>query len=633
MKLTIMRSFRTILFCFLLTAYSIGSAIAQNRPIHIIPEPAVIKSYPGNFDLEPNTKVINLSGNQDVLRSAEIFIKQISSSTGYAIKMAPSAKKNGKAIYLILNKTTDKMIGTEGYALSVNPMSISIHANKPAGIFYGLQTLLQLLPPEIASTTGVHSVRWTIPCVEISDTPRFGWRGLMLDVSRHFFSKEFIKEYLDQMAQYKFNVFHWHLTDDPGWRIEIKRYPELTKVGAWRALRTGRYWSFAPTQEGESATYGGYYTQEDIKEIIKYAQDRNITIVPEIDVPGHSMALIASYPSICCTGQKYPVYPGSNGGLGDNVLCAGNEETFKILDGIFTELADLFPGKYIHIGGDEVNKDFWKNCPKCQKRMTDEGLKDGHELQSYFIKRVEKILTSKGKKIIGWDEILEGGLAPSAVVMSWRGTDGGIAAAKAGHDVIMTPGQYCYLDYMQGEQLTEHMNWGHLNISEIYKFEPVPAGVDPKYILGGQGNVWAEHIPNARRVEYMTWPRAFALSEVFWSPKEKRNWNGFVTRMEAQFPRLSAENINYAPSIYDATIVPVKDKDGKMQLTFTTELNDLVVYYTFDCTFPDKYSTKYDQRPITIPIGASEIWAITYRNGKPAGRTLFAKLDELKSRM
>jgi len=368
---------------------------------------------------------------------------------------------------------------------------------------------------------------------------------------------------------------------------------------------------------------------------VKYATERNITIVPEIDFPGHSVALIAAYPEACCTGKQFPVYAGFKELWGENVLCVGNENNFGMIDKIFSEVAALFPGKYFHIGGDEVDKGFWKECPKCQQRMKEEGLKNEEELQSYFIKRVEKILLSKGKTLVGWDEILEGGLAPSAVVMSWRGSDGGIAAAKAGHEAVMTPDSYCYFDHTQGDFNIEKVYSGEtsLRLSDVYKFEPVPQDVDPKYILGGQGNVWTEFIPNDRRVEYQTWPRALAMSEVLWSPKEKRNWEGFVPRMETQLVRLRAEDVNYAPSVYDPSIVPVKDKDGKMQITFTTEIKGLDVYYTFDNTFPDNHFPKYDMKPVSIPKGASDIWAITYRNGKPVGRFLIVKLDELKSKM
>ncbi len=322
-------------------------------------------------------------------------------------------------------------------------------------MFYGLQTLLQLLPPDIEAAKAVNR-SWTIPCVNIVDYPRFGWRGLMLDVSRHFFTKEEVKRYIDEMAKYKYNVFHWHLSDDNGWRIEIKAFPELTQKGAWRVERVGRWGTFAPAQPGEATPYGGFYTQDDIREIIRYAQDRYITILPEIDVPAHSLSMIAAMPNLSCTQLQYAVGPGDSlRRKNDNVLCIGNDSVYAVLDKVFTEIAALFPSKYIHIGGDEAFKGFWSNCPKCHKRMDKEHLKDVNELQSYFVKRMEKMLNSKGKKLIGWDEILEGGLAPEATVMSWRGMKGGIEAARMNHHVVMTPWDFCYLDLYQGETAAE----------------------------------------------------------------------------------------------------------------------------------------------------------------------------------
>lgn len=606
-----------------------GSVMAQSLPA-LVPEPVSMKSMPGSFIVKPQTQIVT-GNNAEVTATAKLFAEQVKACTGHTLKVVSAASSGVSAITLQLNKAADKTIGTEGYLLEVKASGIVIRANQPAGILYGLQTLLQMLPPDPESLARECKQQIVIPAVAITDYPRFGWRGLMLDVSRHFFTKEFVKKFIDHMVKYKYNVFHWHLSDDSGWRIAIKAYPQLTKVGAWRVPRTGRWATSPMAQPGEAATDGGFYTQDDIREIVKYAQQRAITIVPEIDVPGHSQALIVAYPAVSCTGEQYKVYPGSNGGMGDNVLCAGNEESFEMLDKIYGEIAALFPGQYIHAGGDEVNKSFWKACAKCQQRMKSEGLKDEHELQSYFIKRVEKILISKGKKLIGWDEILEGGLAPEATVMSWQGMEGGTAAAKAGHDVIMSPLQYCYLDYGQGEPATEHM-WAGTRLSKTYQFEPVPPGVDATYILGGQGNVWTEFIATGSRVEYMTWPRALALSEVYWSPAGKRNWDSFVTRMEAQFPRFDQAGVKYAPSVYDADIFPVKDEQGGMKIGFRTEIADLKVYYTFDHSFPDNTADLYNGTPITIPIGATEIWAVTYRKGKPAGRLLRIGLDELKKR-
>lgn len=611
---------------FLICVSLVGFA---HTDVSLIPEPARLTKNAGYFILTNKTKIV-VTDDALVLHSAKIFAGKLHFLTGNELTIVSSA--NSKNISLQINKAMCEEIGTEGYKLEVKPSGIEISANNSTGIFYGLQSLQQLIALNCPVEENGKSI--LVPSVSIVDFPRFGWRGLMLDVSRYFFDKEFIKKYIDQMAVYKYNVFHWHLTDDPGWRIEIKQYPELTGVGAWRVPRTGVFYSMPVPESNEKPTYGGYYTQNDIKEIIKYAADRFITIVPEIDIPGHSRSLIAAYPQASCSGRQISVYAGETGGPGENVLCAGNEANFEMLDNIIGEVAALFPGKYIHIGGDEVNKEFWEGCPKCQKVMADNGLKDEHGLQSYFIKRVEKIVESKGKQLIGWDEILDGGLAPNATVMSWRGMEGGIKAASEGHEVVMTPTDFCYLDYMQGDPATEGFPslWSKLRLSKVYSFEPVPEGVDPKYILGGQGNVWTEMIEDKRQVEYMTWPRAMALSEVFWSPKEKRNQEDFLQRLEQNLPLLDKNETKYARSIYDPFANLVKEPSGGFNVEFGSEVPGLDIYYSFNFAIPDKYSTKYNGEPVTIPVGAVEIKAITYRAGKPVGRMLRVSIDELKSR-
>jgi hexosaminidase len=611
--------------CVLLIAISSSSAFGQNRQ-SLIPQPVERKDLPGTFSFGLKTKIIIPAENSEVRETAELFAGQLASLTGS--KLLITSDKAKRSIEFRLNNVDNSRLGKEGYSIRVSTLNIMISANTPAGLFYGAQTFLQLVPP-------VENSSVTIPCTEITDYPRFGWRGLMLDVSRHFFTKDEVKRFIDQMVKYKYNVFHWHLTDDNGWRVEIKAYPKLTSVGAWSVTRTGRYSSnyFVPEEPGELATYGGFYTQNVIREIVAYAAARFVTIVPEVDVPAHSRAAIAAYPEISCSGNPTTVSAGTSNGIGENVFCVGNENNFKMLDVIFGELASLFPGEYIHIGGDEANREFWKGCPKCQQRMKEENLKSLPELQSYFTQRVSKILQSKGKKLIGWDEILEGGLAPDATVMSWRGMEGAIAAAKAGHHSVMTPTQFCYLDYLQGEKNIERNSFGYLRAKRVYEFEPVPEGVDASYILGGQGNVWGEFIPNYRRVEYMTWPRALILAEVLWSPQGKRNWDEFVSRMEDHFPRFDQAEVNYATSIYDPEIAMVKTEKGEFRITFTSEIKGLDIYYTFDCTFPDKFSAKYNGKPIQTPRGSSEIWAISYRNGKPIGRLLVITFDELKARM
>ncbi|HEY2648058.1 MAG TPA: family 20 glycosylhydrolase [Puia sp.] len=599
--------------------------------ITIIPAPVSIDKHEGHFTLPP-VITISAGGNPDLKTALTDLTDHLTIPTGFHTSITNSGSA---IIHILLNKTNDSELGNEGYRLTVETKKVTITANQPAGIFYGIQSFLQLLPPEIESSKPVNSVAWTAPCVSITDYPRFGWRGLMLDVSRHFFTKEEVKKYMVQMSRYKYNVLHLHLSDDQGWRIEIKSLPQLTDVGAWRVKRTGLWYEFLPALANEKATDGGFYTQEDMREMISFAKDRNITILPEIDVPAHSLALIASFQNLSCTQLPYSVNAGFRSPVrDDNALCIGNDSVFTILDKIFTELASLFPCEYIHVGGDEAYKGFWADCPKCQKRMADERLKNVDELQSYFVKRMETILKSKGKKLIGWDEILEGGLAPEATVMSWRGMKGGIDAARMGHHVVMTPWDYCYLDLYQGEVSVEPPAYGICRLTDSYTYDPVPDSVDEKLILGGQGNLWTERVPNFRHVEYMTWPRGLALSEVYWSPKARRNWDDFIVRMEAQFPRLDAAGIKYALSAYNVIYTPVKGKDNRaFSVKLSTEIKGLDIYYTFDGTNPDPWYPKYTGDLISFPVGATQITANSFRNGKPVGKQITIKKDELAARL
>src|SRR6185437_1367791 len=605
------------------------SSITDNR-VHIIPMPISLQVTAGEFQLNKNTHIISTSPQTADI--AEMMKGMLNEPTGFGLVVGnKNTKTDNNEIVLKLNSHPDSELGDAGYTLKVLPHKVVITANKAHGIFYGIRTLMQLLPPDIESKTIRKAVNWEIPCVNILDYPRFGWRGLMLDVSRHFFSKEFVEKYIDEMSKYKFNVFHWHLTDDNGWRIEIKGLPKLTEVGAWRVPRIGR-WGFNPPQLDEKVNYGGYYTQEDIREVVAYAKKRFITIIPEVDVPAHSLSLIASYPNLSCTQLQYSVNPGSGFG-GDNVLCVANDSTWLILDKIFTQIAALFPGEYIHVGGDEANRSFWTKDPKDQALMKKEGIKTPAGLQSYFEKRLEKIIVSKGKKMIGWDEILEGGLAPEATVMSWRGTQGGIEAARLGHHVIMTPTSNCYLDYYQGDPLIEPATFSRLRLSSCYNFNPVPDNVDSEYILGGQGNLWTENVPNGRHAEYMTWPRALALSEVFWSPNNKHNWLDFIRRMEWRFQYMDVAQIKYARSAFDPIIIGVKDTVGNLKVKLATEIPGLDIYYTFSGTNPDNFYPKYHGEPLDIPKGASEIRVITYRNGKPIGHQINCPLTEVAKRI
>jgi hexosaminidase len=501
---------------------------------------------------------------------------------------------------------------------------------------------MQLLPAEIESKTVAQNVKWQAPCVTITDYPKLGWRGLMFDVSRHFFTKKDVKDFIDQMSKYKYNLFHWHLTDDEGWRIEIKSYPNLTQKGAWSVAKTGYFGTFSQPLPDEPKTNGGFYTQEDIKEVIQYAKDRFVNILPEVDVPGHSMAAVASYPELSCTpgADKYDVIAGesfmdwSHGAppiaLKDNTLCPANEKVYVFLDKVMTEIAALFPFEYIHVGGDECPKNFWEQSDAIKALMQKEGLKTMEQVQSYFEKRLEKIVESKGKKFMGWDEILEGGLAPNAAVMSWRGEKGGIEAAKLKHDVVMSPTTYAYLDYMQGDEIIEPRIYATLRLKKSYEFEPLLAGVDPKYIKGGQANLWSEQLYNVRHMQYMLWPRAFAIAECVWSPKEKKDWNHFVTKVEDQFKRYDIEQVKYAPSMYDP-IFTAQNTNGQLQIELATEIEGLDIYYSFDNSFPDQYYPKYTT-PLTPPKDAVMMKVITYRNNKQIGRMIAMPLAEMQKR-
>ncbi|WP_020600697.1 beta-N-acetylhexosaminidase [Spirosoma panaciterrae] len=620
---------RILLFAFCITA-----AYAQT-PIQLIPQPVSVQPQTGLFTL---TKSTSIEYNQVEARVvADLLSQRLNKPTGFVL-----AAKQGKAgkIQLNLNPTPNTQLGDEGYTLDASAKGVVITANRPAGLFYGMQTLTQLLPKEIESQAAVTKT-WSLPAVKITDYPRFGWRGIMLDVSRNFFTKEEVKQYIDQLAKLKFNTLHWHLTDDNGWRIEIKSLPKLTQVGAWRVARAGHFGDRAEPKLGEPTPAGGFYSQDDIREVVAYAQARNVTIVPEIDVPGHSMAALAAYPELSCTKQQVSVNPGTafsewygNGTFKmkvENTLNPSDENVYAFLDKVFTEVAALFPNPYIHVGGDECYKGYWANDPGCQALMKQLNIRHVEDLQGYFMNRVEKILTAKGKKLLGWDEILEGGISPGATVMSWRGIKGGIEAAQAGHNVVMTPTTFAYLDYTQGDPSVDPPIYASLRAQKCYSFDPVPDGVDAKYILGGQGNLWTEQIPTLRYAEYMTYPRGWALSEVFWSPKAVKNWANFVERMETHFDRADVAQVNYSKAIYDA-IVRTSMNDGKLRLELASEAPNLDIYYTIDDTMPDQFSTKYTQA-VDLPDGPITLRVVTYRAGKPIGHLITLTRDALQRRV
>ena len=621
--------------CFL---YFVSFGQASQTGIAIIPEPVSIIKNAGQFSLPRN--VVIEAPSQPEMKQLTAFLKERLSIPASAHVTVNNASPNA-TIRLILNKTAEATIGKEGYRLSVTPKNIVIKANQPAGLFYGVQTLIQLFPKEIESAEAVSNVKWMAPCVEITDYPRFEWRGLMFDVSRHFFTKKEVEKYIDEMVRYKFNLLHMHLTDDEGWRIEIKSLPRLTEVGAWNVKKVGEFGSFSAPLPDEPRTYGGFYTQDDIRELVQYAKERFVNILPEIDVPGHSLAAIVSYPELSCTSgaENYRVRSGEAimdwhaGGftaLVDNTLCPSNEKVYDFLDKVLTEVAQLFPFEYIHMGGDECAKNFWEKSDAIKALMQKEGLKDMTEVQSYFEKRLEKIVESKGKKFMGWDEILEGGLAPNAVVMSWRGINGGIQAAKMGHEVVMSPTTFVYLDYMQSDRVTEPHVYATLRLNKTYEFEPVPDGVDPKFIKGGQGNLWTEQIYNLRHAEYMTWPRGLAISESVWSPKAKKNWNNFFSKVEKHFERFDVAEVKYAPSVYDPIFTSTQTDDKQMKIALSTE-TPLDIYYTFDNTFPDRFYPKYSE-PLIPPKDATTLKVITYKGKKPVGRLVTMPIAEMQRR-
>jgi hexosaminidase len=627
------------------SAYDIGafehadSTWKEENGISIIPEPANAKRYPGYFVL-PQHVVIEINSNLSIVKNIALQLSErISASSGYRTSIDESGRHVPRAICLWLNAATDTTTGDEGYSLIVTTGSIFIRANRPAGLFYGMQSLLQLFPKEVESSTVVSKIAWRIPAVKIKDCPRFKWRGIMLDVARHFFTKKEVKQFIDNMVKYKFNLLHLHLTDDEGWRIEIKSLPRLTEIGSFRVNREHWNYAYDPTLN-EPKTYGGFYTQGDIKELVQYARERFVDILPEIEIPGHSMAAIASYSDLSCTRGEYHVHSGEdfekfvNGHVIttiDNNLCPANEKVYDFLDKVFTEVSQLFPFEYIHIGGDECAKNLWEKSDAIKDLMQKNGLKTMDEVQAYFTKRAEKIIASKGKKLIGWDEILEGGLSPDAAVMSWRGMDGGIAAASTNHNVVMVPNDYTYVDLYQGDSVVEPHTYGMLRLQKAYEFDPLPAGINPRYILGGECALWTEEVATKRHAEYMLWSRAFATAESLWSFPDKKNWVNFVGRVEKQFQRLDISETNYSRSMYDPVFKAVRGTDNSLMIQIHTEIKGLDIYYSFDETIPDPFYPKY-QNSLSIPKGAVGLKVITYRNNKPVGRLITMPVAILEKR-
>ena len=509
---------------------------------NIVPKPAALTAGDGSITWEKDVTLV--ASSEDEKNAASLlqeFLK--TKNINASIAATPTSSDDQVTFTTIKNDS----LGSEGYTLSIDKNGVAIAANSGAGLFYGVQSLFQLIPA---------SKEISLPFVSIKDQPRFAWRGLHLDVGRHFFPADFIKKYIDIMAHYKLNTFHWHLTEDQGWRIEIKKYPKLQELGAFRKETVIGKASTRTRNEPhqfDGTRHGGFYTQEEVKDVVAYASKQHVTIIPEIEMPGHALAALTAYPYLGCTGGPYEV--ATTWGVFTDVFCAGKETTFTFLQDVLDEVIPLFPGKYVHIGGDECPKESWKKCKLCQKRIKTEKLKDEHQLQSYFIQRMEKYINSKGKSIIGWDEILEGGLAPNAAVMSWRGEEGGIAAAQQNHDVIMTPTSWLYLDYYQDTTKTEPLAiGGFVPVSKVYSYDPIPPQLtaeQAKHILGTQANVWTEYMPTTSQVEYMVYPRAIALAEIAWTPKDKLNYDDFVVRLRGNRHLLDLWQVNYAKHVFE----------------------------------------------------------------------------------
>jgi len=520
---------------------------AAERPgesVSIIPQPVSMEVRDGYFQIGPQTRIV--AENEAAAEAAKL-IDAMAPAMGFKLNIADASRRRTGSISLRLDEDLSEL-GDEGYSLRVTPRRILIRAKEPAGLFYGIQTLRQLLPEQVFSKTKVEGVQWKVPCVRITDYPRFKWRGLLVDPARHFIPKQDLLRFIDIMALHKFNSLQIHLTDDQGWRIEIKKYPKLTEIGAWRSeTLIGHYndkpWKF------DGKRHGGFYSQDDIREIVQYAAERYINIVPEIEMPGHARAAISSYPYLGVFPEKQKdLRPWTHWGVSQDIF-APRPRTIAFLKDVLTEVMELFPSRYIHVGGDEAVKDQWKQSEEIQAMIRSKGLKDEDELQAWFIEQMDTFLAKHGRRMVGWDEILQGGLAPGATVMSWRGQRGGITAANAGHDVVMAPTTYTYFDYYQGPAEKEPLAiGGNLSLEKVYGFEPVPKGIAPekaKHVLGVQGQLWSEYVATEKHREYMAYPRAAALAEVGWSPKTEKNYENFLARLKCHLIRLDAAGINY----------------------------------------------------------------------------------------
>ncbi len=545
-----------------------------NEGINIIPTPVELTRHAGAFTLKRSTR-ISADSSLDIV--ADYFSAKMSRATGYALGRGVAASD---VIRMVVDTTLD-VPSPEGYTLEVSPEAVTVTGKSAQGLFYGMQTFLQLLPAEIESPARVGGMEWTAPSVTVRDYPRFAYRGMMLDVTRHYNDVDFIKKQLDVLAMFKINRFHWHLTDDQLWAVEIKKYPELTRIGSVR-------------HEQDGTVHEGYFTQEQIKEVVAYAGERFIEVIPEIELPGHALAALSAYPQYSCTGG--PFTHRLVWGVEPDIFCAGKDETFAFLEDILTEIAALFPGRYIHIGGDECPRDRWMECSDCRARMKSEGLGSPAELQSYFVRRIEKHVNSLGKQIIGWDEILEGGIDPSATILSWRGTEGGVEAARSGHDVIMAPGEWLYIDKYQGAPEVEPVSiGGYLPLEKVYSFDPMPEGLTPEeesHVIGAQANVWTEYMYEPGAPEYFIYPRILAVAEITWSPASRKDYADFSRRIDGALVRLDGHGIGYH--------VPMPEGPLSDRMVFVDSIalgfgntRDYPMVYTVDGTVPDVNSDIY----------------------------------------
>ena len=625
-----------------LAVFCLTSFVFKGQKPSIIPMPSKAEYPTGSYRL-PASLILSGPNDPTIQVAFKVFSEKLKKATGYKLTWIYKDQANAN-IRFVLNKSFDSSLGKEGYRLQVNKNGVQISANNPVGLFYGIQTLGQLLPKEIESKSFIAGISWKIPFADIQDTPRFAWRGMMFDVARHFFTKDQVKQFIDEMVAYKYNLLHLHLTDDEGWRIEIKSFPNLTKKGAFNVKKIGRFTEFSKPEPGEPRDFGGFFTQDDIRELVKYAKERFVDIMPEIDVPGHSMAAVASYPELSCTPEavNYQVISGEPFidwstdhaiALQDNTLCPANEKVYTFLDKVFGEVSELFPFEYIHMGGDECPKNYWDKNPQIQALRIKEGLKNSQEVQAYFTRRLEKIITSKGKKMMGWDEILEGGGLPkNTAVMSWRGIKGGIQAANDGHQVVMTPNSNVYLDLMQGDGIIEPPVYQTVRLKNSYDFNPVPEGVNAKLIKGGQANLWSEQLFTYRHLQYMLYPRAWAVAEDLWSANENKNWNNFIGRVENHFERSDVAEIKYARSMYDPIFKFSKTAKGEIEVDMAAEVGNISFHYSFDHSNPDQFYPIASGRLI-VPKDAVEMRVISYRGKKPMGQMIRFPISDMLKRI